>query len=92
VEIGLAFHKVAVGPSESIFHPNHLNRAKEFTCWKQKDTLKWKMVIAEELENVRRLCHTKVKDSKLVACTPGIIRVEIRYGKKFFIFVSFCIV
>jgi hypothetical protein len=36
VEIGLAFHKVAVAPSESIYHPIHLNREKAFTCRKQK--------------------------------------------------------
>lgn len=35
------------------------------------------MDLPEELQHLRRLCHAKVQDSKLVTCTNEIVRVEI---------------
>jgi len=35
--------------------------------------------LADELDHVRKVCQSKVANSKLVTCTEGLVRVEITY-------------
>ena len=36
-------------------------------------------IIDDELDELKRCCENVVSDSKLVACVPAMIRVEIRF-------------
>jgi hypothetical protein len=36
-------------------------------------------IIDDELDEIRRCCENVIPDSKVVACVPAMIRVEIRY-------------
>ncbi len=37
-------------------------------------------IIDAELAELRKICETAIPDSKLVACVPATIRVEITYA------------
>ena len=36
-------------------------------------------IIEDELSELRRCCENVIPDSKVIACVPAMIRVEIRY-------------
>ena len=38
-------------------------------------------IIEDELSELKKCCENVIPDSKLVACVPAMIRVEIRYVK-----------
>ena len=42
-------------------------------------------IIDDELDEIRRCCENVIPDSKVVACVPAMIRVEIRYFLKWIV-------